>query len=70
MTTLFTDEEKTEKKYTVKQAVDAARARLGAVGVGKYVLTDRRVRNRSMSERITLTELNELAEEIYHDSLQ
>jgi hypothetical protein len=68
VTTLFTEEEQSEKKYTVKQAVDAAKARLGAVGIGKFVFTDRRIRNRSMAERITLAELNALSEELFIDS--
>lgn len=68
MTKIFTDAENKEKKYTVKQAIDAARARLGALGVGKYELTDRTIRSRSQSDRITLAELNSIADQLVDDS--
>lgn len=62
----FMEQETRDKKYTVKHAIDAARA----------VLSDRRVHGvnttsvngRDEKEKITLVQLNDISEQIIVDS--
>lgn len=59
----FTKAEKKEKKYTIFQAIQAARLRLGNRSICTNALCDR-----SDNYPITLVELNEIADQIVDDT--
>lgn len=59
---IFTYAEQTAKRYTVQQAVDAAKALQG----GAVCVTS--LHGRPMGERITLVELNEISDRIIDDT--
>lgn len=61
----YTHSEKTVKKYTIYQAVQSAVARLGDRFKG--VCTNA-VHGRADSEKITLKELNDIADQIVRDT--
>lgn len=60
---IYTLSERTVKKYTIGQAVDSAKRRLGTSRICVNA-----VRARDYKEKITLQELNEIAEEIVQDT--
>lgn len=59
----YTELDKTQKKYTVEDAVKAATTRLGNKGVCMNAVC-----KRSLTDKITLVELNDLADLIVSDS--
>lgn len=61
--TIYTNSEKTVKKYTVGQAVESAKRRLKGQA---YCANS--VSNRDFKELITLKELNELSDKIVWDT--
>lgn len=61
----YTPSEKTDRKYTIYQAVQSARARLGSRFPS--VCTNA-IAGRADSERITLQELNQIADQIVLDT--
>ena len=63
MLEIYTESEKTVKKYTVAQAVDAAKILLE----GKAPINITAIPK--SKEKITLKELNEISEKIVEDSL-
>lgn len=62
-TLIWTIHEQLDKKYSVQQAVDAARIKAG----GQTLCLDS-VRKRDRNEKITLVELNQLADLIVLDT--
>lgn len=60
----YTPSEKTVRKYTVYQAVQSATARLN----GRYPLCVNAVSKMQNSDKITLKELNDLADQMVDDS--
>lgn len=62
---IYTKSERTEKKYTVYQAVQSARRRLGP----KRGLCVNALNGLPDCHKITLEELNELQDKMYWDSL-
>lgn len=67
MQSIFTRSERTEKKYTVGQAVSSAERRLHKVRIRGVCMNA--VSRRSLSEAITLEELNRISDAIYDDSV-
>lgn len=67
MATIYTRRELTDKKYTVGQAVSNAKQRLKNVGICVCCVTP--INGRSLSEKITLEELNLIAMAIYDESV-
>lgn len=61
---IYTFSERTVKKYSVGGAVESAKRRLN----GLPICTDA-IRSRTLSDRITLQELNEIADAIVEDSI-
>lgn len=66
MSRIYTLSERTDKKYTVGQAVSSARRLLKDSGICVCVTP---ISDRSMSEKITLEELNSIAMAIYDESV-
>ena len=66
---MFTHSERTVPKYTVYQALESARRRLEQKRRGAVALNVTAVQGRPDAEKITLMELNRLAEAVYQDSL-
>lgn len=66
MSLTYTYSERNVKKYTVAQACTSAKYRLEKSNIFK-MSTDS-IRNRSGSEKITLEELNKIADKIVADS--
>lgn len=66
---MFTHSERTVPKYTVYQALESARRRLEQKCRGAVSLNVTAVQGRPDAEKITLMELNRLAEDVYQDSL-
>lgn len=60
---MFTERERTERKYTIQDAVNAARARLD--GIPMCVDT---IKGLDLTKKITLVELNEIADSLVLDS--
>ena len=60
---MYTNSEKTEKNYTIGQAVVAARIRCG-----EKTICVNAVCGRNDNEKITLAELNRIADEIVDDT--
>lgn len=60
----YTFSEKTVKKYTVYQALQSAISRLK----GRTSVNTTSIKERQYSEKITLKELNEIADQIVWDS--
>ncbi len=69
MTITYTDAEKVTKKYTVKQAVDAAKAimfeRYKISNIETGFLTARKLADTTM---ITIVELNEISDTLVYDT--
>lgn len=63
---IYTKSERTERKYTVHQAVMSVKRRLKDKSIGICVNA---LRHRSDDEKITLEELNRLADAIYQDTI-
>lgn len=62
---VYTNSERTVKKYTVGQAVESAKRRMKhGVPVNLTCIS-----GRSLKEHITLEEMNEIAEEICSDTM-
>lgn len=70
MSNIFTRSERTEKRYTVGQAVAAAKARLMGNPERRQPLPlcMNAVRQRDYREAITLAELNEISDALVSDS--
>lgn len=66
---MFTHSERTVPKYTVYQALESARRRLEQKRRGAVALNVTAVKGRADAEKITLLELNRLAEDVYQDSM-
>lgn len=66
---IYTQSEKTDKKYTVGFALASAKRRLAANRRWKGQVCTNGLRRRALTDKITLKEVNEIAEEIYSDSL-
>jgi len=66
---MFTHSERTAPKYTVYQALESARRRLEQKRRGSISLNVTSVGGRHDSERITLMELNRIAEGVFQDTL-
>ncbi len=66
---MFTHSERTVPKYTVYQALESARRRIEQKRRGTFGLNVTSVRGRHDSEKITLLELNRLAEDVYQDTM-
>ena len=64
MNSIYTRSERTDRKYTVGKAVASAQARLGK-GVPMCMNA---IGCRSLSDKITLEEVNRIADEIVGDS--
>lgn len=62
-TLIWTIHEQLDKKYTIQQAVDAARVKAG----GKALCLDT-IKDRARNEKITLVELNGIADLILMDT--
>ena len=67
--TIYTRSERTVEKYTVYQAVESARRRLGADFISKHGMCVDVLRGRRDDVKITLEELNKISDGIYLDSL-
>lgn len=66
-TIFYTEKERTEKKYTVNDAVNAATTILRAKGI-KGTCMDK-VRGYSMDDKITLEKLNQISEAVIDDTM-
>lgn len=64
---IYTRSERTDRKYIVGQAVASAERRLRKAGIKGTCMNA--VSKRSLSEKITLEELNRIADKIYDDSV-
>lgn len=67
MNYVFTKSERTVRKYTVAQALASAERRLKNAGVKGTCINA--ISRRSLSDKITLEELNEISDAIYSDSV-
>ncbi|URA06841.1 hypothetical protein QAY90_gp10 [Xanthomonas phage Langgrundblatt2] len=67
MHNVFTRSERTERKYTIGQAVASAERRLNKARIKGVCMNA--VSRRSLSEKITLEELNRISDAIYDDSV-
>lgn len=65
---IYTRSERTVQKYTVYQAIESARRRLAEKKWFKGKVCTNAVSGRANSEKITLEELNEIADEIVNDT--
>lgn len=63
---IYTHTEKTVKKYTVNQAVEAAKVILKDRKVNKCCITS--IQKRDLNQKITLEEMNKITEQIVDDS--
>ena len=63
----YTRSERTDKKYTIGQALESAKRRLNRIGIARYCVNA--IQGRDAGEKITLEELNTLADSIYDDSV-
>lgn len=61
---LYTNRERTERNYTVGNALASVKRRLKGAPVCTNAIS-----GRDLKEPITLEQLNELADEMYHDSI-
>lgn len=66
---MFTHSERTVPKYTVYQALESARRRVEQKRRGAVALDVTSVQGRLDSEKITLMELNRIAEDVYQDTM-
>jgi hypothetical protein len=64
---IYLEKDRTQKNYTVADAVKAARIRLTARGINSLCINC--IRNKLMTDRITLQELNDLSDYLVVDTL-